>query len=88
MTLTLEIPDEVQRDLVREARIRGVSPSSLAIGLLRDAVSRPSSVQTVYGGRSLNEVRLWIDSLGEFSSDIPSMPGETFPREMIYSDRD
>jgi len=32
------------------------------------------------------EVRAWLDELAALSDKIPSRPGETFSREMIYQD--
>jgi hypothetical protein len=88
MTLTLEIPPEVQRELAREAEARGVAIPALAVRLLEEAVTRPGPPALSPGRRSLAEIRAWIDSLAEFSDRISAMPGETFPREMIYSDHD
>ena len=34
------------------------------------------------------EIRAWLDSLTEFSGQIPTLPGETFSRGMIYQDHD
>ena len=33
-----------------------------------------------------SQIRAWLDSLTEFSDQIPAVPGETFSRGMIYDD--
>jgi hypothetical protein len=86
MTLTLEIPPEVQRELAREAEARGVAIPALAIHLLEEAIIRRSP--PARRGRSMEQIREWIDSLAEYSDQIPAMPGATFPREAMYSDHD
>jgi hypothetical protein len=90
MTLTLEISPEVQRELAREAEIRGVAVPALAASLLEEAVAPRHGAPTFMPGkrRSPAQIRDWIDSLAEFSDRIPAMPGETFSREMIYQDHD
>jgi hypothetical protein len=88
MTLTIEIRPEVERELAREAEVRGVAVPVLAVRLLEDAVVRSTANASVAASRSPGEIRAWLDSLGEFSDQIPAMPGETFSRAMIYQDRD
>jgi hypothetical protein len=87
VTLTIEIPPEVQRELVREAEIRGVDVPALAARLLEEAISRPAATP-VPEERSPLRIRAWIDSLAEFSDQISPVPGETFSRGMIYRDHD
>jgi len=81
MTLTLEISPEMERELAREAEIRGIAVPALATRLLEDVmVDRRAATSTA---RSPLQVRGWIDSLAEFSDRIPAMQGETFSREML-----
>jgi hypothetical protein len=87
VTVTIEIPPEVHRELVREAEIRGVTVPALAARLLEEAVSMPSATR-VPAERSPLRISAWIDSLAEFSDQIPPMSGETFSRGMIYRDHD
>jgi hypothetical protein len=86
MTLTLEIPPEVERELAREAEARGVAVPALAALLLTEAVARPEKLMPTQ--RSPGQIRAWLDSLTEFSGQIPTLPGETFSRGMIYQDHD
>ena len=88
MTLTLEIPSEVQRELAREAAVRGVAVQVLAARLLKEAVARPVAATNKPVRRSPLDIRTWLDSLTEFSDQIPALPGETFSRGMIYHDHD
>jgi hypothetical protein len=88
MTLTLEIPPEVQRELVREAEARGVAVPALAARLLEEAVARSSSTISVNGRRSPLQIRAWLDSLTEFSDLIPALRHETFSRATIYDSHD
>jgi hypothetical protein len=88
MTLTLEISPEVQRELAREAEVRGVAVPALAASLLEEAVARPVATTPAPAQRSALQIRAWLDSLAEFSDQIPALPGETFSRSMIYHDHD
>ena len=87
MTLTLEISPEVQRELAREADVRGVAVPALAVSILAEAVARPLASPSP-SQRSPLQIRAWIDSLAEFSDQIPALPGESFSRSMIYHDHD
>ena len=86
MTLTLEITSEMERELAREAEIRGIAVSALVARLLADTFVRRGAPTST--ARSPLQVRAWIDSLAEFSNRIPAMEGETFSREMHYQDHD
>ena len=88
MTLTLEISPEVQRELAREAEVRGVAVPALAARLLEEAVAKPVATTPTPARRSPLQIRAWLDSLTEFSDQIPAVPGETFSRGMIYHDHD
>lgn len=88
MMLTLEISLEVQRELAREAQVRGVPVPALAASLLEEAVARPLATTPAPAQRSPLQIRAWLDSLAEFSDQIPARPGETFSRSMIYHDHD
>jgi hypothetical protein len=87
MTLTVEIPVDVEAGLAREARARGIALPTLAARLLEEAVATVIR-RTPEQRRSPQEVRAWLDSLAEFSDQIPAVAGETFSRAMIYQDHD
>jgi hypothetical protein len=86
MTLTLEISPKVQHELAREAEVLGVSLPALAATLLEQAMTRPRPAAATQ--HTPFQIRQWLDSLAEFSDDIPDRPGETFSRAMIYQDHD
>jgi hypothetical protein len=86
MMLTLEISSEVQRELAREAEVRGVAVPALAASLLEEAVARPPA--TITAQRSTLQIRAWLESMAEFSDQIPALPGETFSRSTLYQDHD
>jgi hypothetical protein len=86
MTLTLDITPEMQRELAREAEIRGIAVATLATSILKDAVVHRGA--SMSAGRSALQVRAWIDSLAEFTDRIPAMEGETFSRGVLYQDHD
>jgi len=88
LTLTLEIPPAVQRELVREADARGIAVPALAARLLEEAVARSGQTKLTEPQPSPAQIRAWLDSLTEFSDQIPHLPGETYSRATIYSDHD
>jgi hypothetical protein len=88
MTLTLEISPQVERELAREAEARGIAVPELAVRLLEEAVVQPLSTTPAQEHRSPLQIRGWLDSLTEFSDQIPALPGDTFSRDMIYRDHD
>ena len=86
MTLTLEIPPDVQRELARETEALGIAIPALAVRLLEEAVSRHGA--RAARGRSVEQIREWIESLAEFSDQIPATSGATLRRDAMYSDHD
>ena len=64
-------PEMTEAAIVEEA---------LAERLGREQGSAPSQPRTP------QEIRAWLDELAALSDKIPSRPGETFSREMIYQD--
>ena len=75
MTLTLEIPEEVERDLALEATSQGIPRPDLAATLPGAAVRRERLNRT-------------LDELAQFSDLIPLLPDEAFTRKSIYRDHD
>lgn len=69
------------------ARHPGQSPTqiieeALAEQVRRERPARPGTKLTV------ESFHAWLDQFTAYSDRIPSMPGETFSREMIYQDHD
>ena len=84
MTLTIEIPDELQAKLEREAKARGTEVPVLAAELL-DKAARESatSEDTRYDSSRLRE---FLADMAQFSDRIPDLPDEALSRESIYCD--
>lgn len=85
MTLTIEIKPEIEARLAAQAAARGLDLSAYAAAVLEQAVVQPGASLR---HKSPEEIRAWLDSMTEFSDQIPPMPGETFSRQMIYQDHD
>ena len=79
MQITVNIPDA----LAAEAQARGVKLETYVEQVLADRVSETVTRPI----RSRQEVRLWLDSLAQFSDKIPPLP-ETISREWLYQEHD
>jgi post-segregation antitoxin (ccd killing protein) len=80
MVVTVNIPDE----LAARAKARGLSLEAYVQEILAEQLARP--VQTRQP-RTHEEIRVWLDSLAQFSDKIPPLP-ETISREWLYQDHD
>lgn len=80
MVVTVNIPDE----LAKQAEARGLSLEAYVQEILAEQLARP--VQTRQP-RTQEEIRIWLDSLAQFSDKIPPLP-ETISREWLYQDHD
>jgi hypothetical protein len=82
--MQVELKPEIEARVVADANAKGVEPSVYA----------GSVIELVYlqnnGGRkparTPEEVRAWLDSLTQFSDQIPQLPEEAFTRESFYQD--
>jgi hypothetical protein len=79
MEVTVKIPDEVA---VR-ARARGLRLEAYIEEILTRLFGEPT--QRVGPPRTPEEIRVWLDSLAQFSDKIPPLP-ETISREWIYQE--
>jgi hypothetical protein len=80
MEITVKIPDE----LVAQAKARGLRVEAYIEELLaRQLEARPSGPPPQ--PRTPEEIRAWLDSLAQFSDEIPPLP-ETISREWIYQE--
>jgi len=83
-SLRVEVKIKVPETLAAEARVRGLRVETYMGELLAQrlvekiAASRP---------RSPEEIRAWLDSLAQFSDEIPPLP-EAISREWIYGEHD
>ncbi len=81
MVIRINVPDE----LAAQARQRGVPLEAYVEELLAQQVT----VVPVAGKRprTPEQIRSWLDSLAQFSDEIPPLP-ETISREWIYQEHD
>ena len=80
MVITVNIPDE----LAEEAKSRGLSLEAFVQEILAQQLARPAETRQP---RTAEEIRIWLDSLAQFSDKIPPLP-ETISRDWIYQDHD
>jgi hypothetical protein len=75
--------------LLRDALARhpGQSPTQIVERLLTEQARRERPPRS--GTKlTVESFHAWLDQFTVYSERIPSMPGETFSREMIYQDHD
>jgi hypothetical protein len=80
MEVKVKIPDT----LAAEARARGVKVEAYVEELLAQRLAEKTPVVRP---RSPEEIRVWLESLAQFSDKIPPLP-ETISREWIYQEHD
>ena len=77
---------EIEAQLVADARANGVEPSVFAGTVIERAYLQDNGIRKA--SRSPQEVRVWLDSLAQFSDKIPQLPDEAFTRESFYQDHE
>jgi hypothetical protein len=77
-------------DLLRDALARhpGQSPAQILEEALAEHVERETVAGPAKPKRTREEFDAWVRQFAAYSDKIPSMPGETFSRAMIYQDHD
>lgn len=80
MVVTVNIPDE----LAEQAKTRGLSLEAYVEEILAQRLVRRVPVSEP---RTPEQIRVWLDSLAQFSQKIPTLP-EIISREWIYQDHD
>lgn len=80
MVVTLNIPDE----LAAQAKARGLSVEAYIEEILAQQLTGTNRTEPP---RTPEEIRTWLDSLGQFSDKIPPLP-DTISREWLYLDHD
>jgi hypothetical protein len=81
MVVTVNIPDE----LMAQAKARGLSLEAF----IQEILAQQLNLRSTEAVRPLRpeDIRLWLDSLAQFSDRIPPLP-QTISREWIYQDHD
>ena len=72
-------------ELLRAALARhpGQSPAEILEQALAERVERETAATPAKQKLTREEFHAWLDKFTAYSDKIPSMPGETFSREMI-----
>jgi hypothetical protein len=79
MEIKVKVPAEVEA----EAKARGLRVETYVEELLAQRANLSGARRL----REPQEIRVWLDSLAQFSDKIPPLP-EHISREWIYQDRD
>lgn len=81
MTVTIQLPPDIEADLVTQARARGLDLTQYVERLLREQVS-PSPAALSPADRA----KSWRESV-QGLPDTPPLSDEAISRESIYGDR-
>lgn len=79
LNLRINIPDE----LASRAKLRGISVEAYVEEILKQQFA----INTEPRHRTPDEIRLWAESLAQFSEKIPPLP-EVISREWLYQDHE
>jgi hypothetical protein len=81
MVITLKIPDEI----AGRAKARGLAVEEYIEEILAQQLeAQPPTNRRL---QTPAEIRVWLDSLAQYSEKIPPLP-ETISREWIYQEHD
>lgn len=84
MTLTLNLPPQVEQAYLAEAQARGLSLDALVSDVL--LTRQPSRApEEIAPAEWVREFRAWVHSHG--GDDLPLLSDEAIGREFIYQDR-
>jgi hypothetical protein len=81
MKIKVRVPDE----LAARANALGLALEAYVEQILMEQLEGPKAESPM--PRSQQEIRVWLDSLAQFSDKIPPLP-ENITREWIYQDHD
>ena len=85
ITININIKPEVEAELARQARIRGMDIPAYAAALLEQAAHSGSGKEL---SGNVEEFEKTLDRMAQFSDKIPILPDDAFSRESLYQDRD
>jgi len=84
-SLHVEVKIRVPETLAAEANARGLKLETYVEQLLAQRLAEKTPA--AHPPRTPEEIRVWLDSLAQFSDKIPPLP-ETISREWIYQEHD
>jgi hypothetical protein len=84
MTLTLNLPPQVEQAYLAEAHAKGLSLEALVSDVLLARQSSPANVE-MSPEQWVDEFRAWVQS--NSADDLPLLSDEAISREFIYQDR-
>ena len=84
MTVTLNLPPQVEEAYLAEAQARGLSLDALVCDVLVARQPSPSSTEMT-PQQWVDEFRAWVHS--HSGDDLPLLSDEAISREFIYQDR-
>jgi hypothetical protein len=82
--IQIELKPEIEAQLLAEAKAKGMEPSVYAANIIESAYAHRYRMSRL--SRNPAEIRVWLDSLTQFSDKIPQLPEEAFTRESFYQD--
>ena len=84
MTITLELPPEIEASLVAQAQAHGLQLDAYLSSLLRRQAAAEHTEQRM----NLEQFEAELDQLAQDSERLPYLPAEALRRESFYQDRD
>jgi len=84
MTITLELPPEIEASLAAQAQAHGLQLDAYLNGLLRQQVAAEQTERTM----SLEQFEAELDQLARDSEKLPYLPADAVSRESFYQDHD
>jgi hypothetical protein len=84
MTLTLNLPPQIEQAYLAEAHARGLSLDALVSDVLLTR-QPPQAGQEISPEQWVREFRAWVQS--HSGDDLPMLSDEAISREFIYRDR-
>ena len=79
MTITVQVPPQIEATLLSRARAQGMTVDAYVQSLIAGAATEPQSPPM-----SLDEFEAALDELSEGSENWPVLPPDAYTREGIY----
>lgn len=84
MTITLELPPELEHRLLSEAKAKGVPVGDVVKAYLIHQASPATTPEELSAAQWEKEFEEWLDS----ATDMPTLSDEAISRESIYTRED